>query len=330
MERILDPVNLRIAFLKAARGKRDRPEVQVFASQLGNTLGIMRSELAHEQSVFGHFSTFTIHDPKERIIYAPAFSERVLHHAIMNECEPVFDTHLIFDTYACRKGKGRLAAISRAREYCRRYRWFLKMDIQRYFDSIDHCILTSLLYRKFKDKKLLRLFGRIVGSYETNPGKGIPIGALTSQHFANLYLAPLDRFIKESLGCPAYVRYMDDMVIWGSEKEFLKSTLKAIKAFIDEKLALRFKPFPFINRCEHGLDFLGFRLFSEKALLNQRSGARLKRKWKNYCTLFEKGLLSQRQFQDRVTALTAFTLHADTLGLRRTIFWGGGQRREPG
>ncbi|MGA1839919.1 MAG: reverse transcriptase domain-containing protein [bacterium] len=330
MEKILDPVNLRIAFLKAAKGKRDRPEVLDFAGQLGKTLSIMRNELEHEKFVFGKFSTFYVHDPKERLIYAPGFSERVLHHAIMNVCEPVFDRHLIFDTYACRKGKGRLAAIERAKNLSRSYLWFLKMDIHKYFDSIDHNILTGLLCRKFKDKGLLRLFGRVVGSYETKKGKGIPIGALTSQHFANLYLSPLDRFIKESLGCRAYVRYMDDMVIWGNKKNFLKSVLKAIKDFLNKNLALQFKPFPFINLCDNGLDFLGFRLFPTKVLLNRRSCKRLKRKWKKYSTLFDNGILSQRQFQDRVTALTAFTLHADTSGLREKIFWGGGQRQEPG
>ncbi len=139
----------------------------------------------------------------------------------MNLCEPIFERRSIYDSYACRKGKGRLAAIDRAREFCRRNRFFLKMDIRRYFDSVNHEVLRSLLRRMFKDERLLQLFKQIIESYETTPGTGIPIGNLTSQHFANSYLGSLDRFIKEELRCRHFVRYMDDFVVWSDDRAWL-------------------------------------------------------------------------------------------------------------
>jgi hypothetical protein len=134
----------------------------------------------------------------------------VLHHALMNVCEPVLERAAIFDSFACRKGKGRLAAIERAQVYAGRHGWFLKMDVRKYFDSVPHRTLEGLLARKFKDPAVLALFGAILASYETTPGRGLPIGNLTSQHFANFYLGRLDRFVKEVLQCLAYVRYSGD------------------------------------------------------------------------------------------------------------------------
>ncbi len=159
----------------------------------------MRDQLLRDEFAFGRYVTFTIWDPKQRTIHAPCLEERVAHHALMNVCEPIFDRHAIDDTYACRRGKGRLAAIRRAESFCRTRAWFLKMDIRRYFPSVDDQVLLGLLEHNFKDADLLRLFRRIVSNHQTEPGRGLPIGALTSQHFANYYLAGLDRFVKEEL-----------------------------------------------------------------------------------------------------------------------------------
>ena len=167
----------------------------------------------------GRFSQFVIHDPKERIITAPCFAERVLHHAVMNVCEPKFEQWLINDTYACRVGRGQGAALSRAQQFARRFPFFLKIDVRKYFDSISHEILLSRLDLLFKDRRLLDLFERIVHSFRGNLGRGLPIGSLTSQHLANFYLGWFDRYAKETLRLKGYVRYMDDMALWADSSE---------------------------------------------------------------------------------------------------------------
>ena len=269
----------------------------------------------------GSYRMFKVFEPKERVIHAADFPGRVMHHAIMNVCEPDLERAAIDDSYACRRGKGSLAAIAKARVFCDRYGWFLKMDIRKYFDSIDHEILYGLLCRQFKDRALKELFGRIIESYETTSGKGLPIGSLTSQHFANFYLAPLDRFVKETLRCRAYVRYMDDFVIWSDEREKLKEILPLLTRFLEERLRLHFKEAPFINRTSQGMDFLGYRLFPGKTRLNRRSKQRFLRKWRSYVDDFHFGVLDESSLQERVTALLTFLQHADTEGFRRKVFF---------
>jgi retron-type reverse transcriptase len=150
------------------------------------------------------------------VIHAAPFRDRVLHHAIMNVCEPIFERAQIFDSYACRKGKGTRAALFRAREFARRYPCYLKLDIRKYFHSINHDQLKKTLGRSFKDGELLALFDAIIDGCPMTTGHGLPIGNLTSQFFANHFLAPLDRYLKERLRVPGYIRYMDDFVLWGN------------------------------------------------------------------------------------------------------------------
>ncbi len=177
--------------------------------------------------------------------------ERVLQHALMNVCEPLFDKWLVFDTYASRKGKGQFAAVQRVRQFAGRHAWFLKCDFRKYFDSIPHEGIRRMLRRKFKDVRLLSWFDRILGSYETASDRGLPIGNLTSQHFANLYLDPLDRLFHP------YVRYMDDFVFWGDDKASLLRIRDGVRAFVRDTLSLELKGEPFLNRTSHGMDFLG-------------------------------------------------------------------------
>ena len=148
-EHIVAPENLRLAFWKAAKGKWQRDSVRRFSANLEAELATMGTQLRDETFRVGRFTTFQIFDPKERTIHAAAFPERVLHHAIMNVCEPEFERWLIDDTFACRIGKGRLAAIGRSEQFAARYEWYLKMDVRKYFDSIDHRVLLALLERKF-------------------------------------------------------------------------------------------------------------------------------------------------------------------------------------
>ena len=204
-EKVVEPENLRLAFWKASRGKRQRPDQREFAGNLAAEVERMRVGLLAGDYPVGDYTRFMIYDSKEREIYAAAFSERVLHHALMNVCEPYFERWLIFDTYACRKDKGQFKAVRRAQGFARQHEWFIKGDVRKFFDSVPHDWLKSLLRRKFKDDQLLAWFERIIDTYETEPGHGLPIGNLTSQYFANCYLDPLDRFVKERLQLKGYV-----------------------------------------------------------------------------------------------------------------------------
>ncbi len=244
----------------------------------------------------------------------------MLHHALTNVCEPYFEKWLIFDTYACRKEKGQFKAVRRAQEFARQHEWFLKADVRKFFDSVPHDKLKTLLRRKFKDDKLLYWFDRIIDSYETTPGHGLPIGNLTSQYFANFYLDPLDRFVKETLRIKDYVRYMDDFALWGHSKTDLKEVRRKIVAFASERLGLDLKQAPYLNHARHGMDFLGMRVFPDAVRLNRRSKMRFVSKMRHYEWLLACGHLTEADFKERVTALTAFVQQADTLEFRRNFF----------
>jgi hypothetical protein len=166
----------------------------------------------------------------------------------------------------------------RARYYARRFPWFLKMDVRKYFDSIPHASLLELLGRLFKDSEVLDLFGKIVDSYETCPGHGLPIGSLTSQYFANHFLTGLDRFARETLGAPGYVRCMDDFALWHPDKGFLKGARDRITDWLATERGLVVKPEPRVNRADRGMDFLGLRIFPNTVRLNHRSKIRFLRR----------------------------------------------------
>ena len=179
-----------------------------------------------------------VFDPKERMICAAPFRDRVAHHAIMNVVEPHFESYQIDDSYACRTGQGLDAAIARAVAFSRAGDWYLKMDVRKYFDSVDHGVLKMLLRRRFKDPALLALLDGVIDSYENSPGRGLPIGNLTSQFFANHYLGVSDHYIKQTLGCRRYVRYMDDFVVWDSEKDRLRQVRDDVAGFLRDALRL--------------------------------------------------------------------------------------------
>jgi hypothetical protein len=304
---VLDRDNLRQAVQRAFKGKRHRPDARAWVQSLDANLTRLSEQLARGAVPLGRFHQFVIHDPKERIITAPCFEERVVHHALMNVCEPILERWLIFDTYACRKGKGRLAALLRARGYAGRHRFFLKMDVRKYFDSIPHDRLLQRWRRRFKDERLNRLVEEIVRSYRGGIGRGLPIGSLTSQHLANFYLGWLDRFVKESLRIPGYVRYMDDLALWADTMGPLRRAELETARFLEEELGLAVKEHPYRNRSRHGMDFLGCRVFPGRLSLNRRSRVRYRRKLQRLEGAWLVGEISTGELQRRATALTAFT-----------------------
>jgi hypothetical protein len=311
--------NLRLAFWKAARGKRAKADCRRFAADLEANLERLATELLSGCVQVGDYHYFRIHDPKERLICAASFRERVLHHAVMNLCEPVLERAASDDSYACRKLKGGLAAAARAQQFAGRYGWFLKMDVRKYFDSVDHEVLERLLQRRFKDRAVLGVFRQVVDSYGTAPGRGLPIGNLTSQHFANFYLGPLDRFVKERLQRRAYVRYMDDFVIWGHGRGELREALDRVRDFLAAVLRLDLKSNASLNRTALGMDFLGYRVFPNRLRLARRSKVRFARKFRRYERAWAVGQWTELQLQQRMTALAAFLLPTDSRQCREHV-----------
>lgn len=315
LDAIAEPENLRLACWKASKGKRTRPDCRAFASNLDEELLRLRQELLSGEPRIGDYRYFKVYDPKERTICAASFRERVMHHALMNLCEPVLDRAAIHDSYACRKGKGRQAAVTRAQAFARRFPWFVKLDVRKYFDSIDHATLRGLLLRKFKDSALLGIFDRIIGSYETGRGRGLPIGNLTSQHFANHYLGPLDRFVKEELAKRGYVRYMDDFVIWGESREEMRGVRRAVETFLGFHLRLSART-PASGRTTMGLPFLGYRVYPQGVGLARRSRIRFSRKLRRFEREWALGRMTGRELQRRMDAMLAFVQDANSRAFR--------------
>jgi hypothetical protein len=305
-DRIVDRENLRQAFYRASRGKRRRPDVEAFAANLEANLRHMACEIESGSSPVGRYQQFTIHDPKRRVITAPCFPERVLHHAIMNVCEPYFERFLIADTFACRHGKGRIAALHRAVQFSGRYAVAMKLDMRKYFDSVSHHILFEKLSQRFKDHRLLALFRLIIESHGATAGRGLPIGSLTSQHFANFYLGWFDRFVKQQLRVRGYVRYMDDCVLWADDRPTLATCDTQSRGFLRAELDLQSKTLSIVT-VRHGFDFLGCRVYPDHLKLNQRSRRRFRRKLLDLDGEFASGGLSSPELQQRVTSLVAFT-----------------------
>lgn len=305
MEEIAEWGNLRLAFYLAARGRRHSRQVRSYAADLDRHLEELSARLLNCDFPVGRMHQFLIRDPKERLITAPIFEERVMHHAVMNQCEPEFDRWMIADTFACRKGKGREAAIVRAQDFARRNDWYLKLDARKYFDSISHSVLIRRLERRFSDDRLLDLLFRIITAYRGQSGCGLPIGALTSQHFANFYLNDMDRFIKEFLKVKSYVRYMDDLVIWGKDRDRLKQVLREFQTFAADELRLAFK----VSRVcpsDNGIEFLGSRIFKTHIELNRRSKVRWRRRLRVLERAERLGLITELELQQRLTSLVAF------------------------
>lgn len=180
LSQIEDIGNLRLAFWKAGKGKRHSGAVLVYQANLEINLRELQRQIRSGHVEVGDYRYFLVYEPKEREICASAFREQVLHHALMNVCHAHFDKKLIDDSYASRKGKGTYAALNRAKGYCKKHAWYLKMDVRKFFASIHHHALKAQLARLFKEERLLRIFYQIIDSYEASPGRGLPIGNLTS------------------------------------------------------------------------------------------------------------------------------------------------------
>jgi hypothetical protein len=337
VEEVADMENLYLAFWKAKRGKAHKEDVQRFQKDLKHQLKTLQADILSNEVQVGEYHFFKIYDPKERQICAAAFRERVLHHALMNVCHQDFERYQIFDSYASRKGKGTYAALNRAKYFAGKYEWYLKLDVRKFFFSISHTVLKTQLERLYKDARLLAIFESIIDSIAFENGlalsqiagtlkvpaisttaRGLPIGNLTSQYFANHYLAVADHFVQEKLNVDGYVRYMDDMLLFGNDKIELLKKGKDYQDFISENLKMDLKLFC-LNQTNRGVPFLGYRLFPNHVLLNKRSSKRFKTKLKQYDFNLKQGIWTQKIYQQHVEPLIAFTEYADMKWWRKII-----------
>jgi RNA-directed DNA polymerase len=314
--------NLLLASRKAAQGKRDRPRVARFEFHLEQELLALQEALQELRYQPGDFFTFEVRDPKRRCICAAPFRDRVVHHAVCNVLEPVFEQRLIFDTYACRPGKGTHAAVKRAQQFARQYDYFLKCDIRKYFASIDQAVLKALLARMFKDPALLTLLNRIIDHPppDAAPGKGLPIGNLTSQHFANVYLGELDHYLKDRLRIKGYLRYMDDLLVFANDKPALHLGLADLRQFAQENLRLTLKEEATrLAPVTEGIPFLGLRIYPSVIRLNPRTLRRFRRQVRGREKAYRAGKLNREELTHSVASLFAHVAGADTLHLRRQM-----------
>lgn len=318
IEAIADADNMRLAFFKACRGKRGKGEVIRFRENLDVHLAQLREELFAGEVSWCDYHSFAVQDPKPRTIHAAPFRARVAHHAIINVCEPMFESYQVFDSYACRKGKGLDAALARAVGFSREGDWFLQMDVSKYFASIDHGELKTLLRRRFKDPIVLRLYDSIIDTFESMPDKGIPIGNLTSQYFANHYLALLDHHLKETLRVGRYVRYMDDFVLWGRDKSEMLAIRDGIEFFLRDRLFLNLKC-AHLNACTRGMTFLGYRVFPGTIRLARRSRDRFRRKALLYANLLRARVWDEGEFARHFEPLLAFVRRGESRKLRERV-----------
>ena len=274
--------NLMISFKLALKGCGKTKPTCRFFYHLESEILRLQQELIKGTYQPGAYRYFTVYDPKKRTIAVAPFRDRVVHHAIVRILIPIYERTFIYDSYATRTNKGTHVALKRAQKFMRRRPWYFKADIEKYFDSVDHDILMGIIKRKIKDRDLLRLLDRIIRNTAI-PGKGIPIGNLTSQFLANVYLDPFDHYLKDHLGVKGYLRYMDDFVLFADTKKELLKLCEPIEVFLSDHLALFLKEkSTFLQRSGHGLSFLGMRIFPGiirvKAENRRRSLKRIEKK----------------------------------------------------
>jgi len=321
------------AYKKALRGSGHTKESRYFQFYLEQQLLALQEEIRSQSYQPSPFRYFQIFEPKKRLISVAPFRDRVVHHAVIMMLDPLLDPTFIYHSYATRVNKGTHAAIAQAQSFVRSFPFFYKADISKYFEHIDQHVLLAMLGRKIGDRIFLSLIEKIIRNGGLK-GKGLPIGNLTSQFFANVYLNSFDHFIKEKLNIKGYLRYMDDFVIFGKDRKKLKADRKHIEAYLKEKLFLSIKPSASYFSSSHlGLSFLGARIFPSLIRIKPANKQRLVRRLKTQKRKHEEGKIS---LQDYLMTLNSYWAHLctfDSLPLRRRLIQELGlqtHRLEPG
>lgn len=329
--------NLLSAARQAQKGKRFKADVLAFNYNLENELQQLRHELVTQTYRPGAYTTFEIKDPKPRLISASPYRDRVVHHALCNIIVPLIEPTLIGDTYANREGYGTHRALQRFIQFARSSRYILQCDVRKYFPCIDHKILQFILRRKIKCPETLWLIDRIIDSSNEQelvlhyfPGDdlltpiqrrhGLPIGNLTSQFFANVYLSGFDHFVKETLQIRKYLRYVDDFSLFSDDRQILVDARPAIEEYLG---ILRLKIHPIKSQLfetRYGANFVGFRVLPNCIRVRNDNLRRSRHRFRVLQQGYATGELPLDRLVQRLQSWEAHLLHGDTEQLRRSIF----------
>lgn len=308
---------MELAYRAARKGKSWQRTVQAFAENAEAKLEIIRQSLINGTFTTSAYHTKTIYEPKMRLVYILPFSpDRIVHHALMNVLQPIWEGLFIHDSYACRPGKGIHAGSRRTMEFVRRNRYCLQCDISKFYPSMSHDIAFGVVAHKIKCTRTLDLFRDII--YGSGGGTNIPIGNYTSQWIGNLYLNELDQQIKHVAKVRDYIRYCDDFLLFHNDKHFLSAMKDTISSFLADRLRLT------MSACEvypvaAGVDFLGYRHFPDHVLLRKRTAKRIIRRFRTLPELLDKGTITLDQFRSSVAAVSGWMKWAQTRRLAESL-----------
>lgn len=316
LDTIISLENLLEAWKEFASGKRSRSDVQFFERNLMENIIILHNELTLKTYKHSAYEAFTISDPKPRNIHKACVRDRLLHHAVYRKLYLFFDRLFIADSYSCRNNKGTHKALNRFQKFSLQVSknnsktvWVLKCDIKKFFASIDHDVLVALLQIRIPDTDTHWLLQAIIGSFcSTKPGIGLPLGNLTSQLFANVYMNELDQFVKHKLKAKHYLRYADDFVILSADRQCLLDMLSYLKHFLEEKLHLQLHPDKvFIKTLVSGVDFLGWVHFPGHRVLRTTT------KWRML-----KRIATTKQ-KETIASYLGLLRHGNAFGLQKKV-----------
>jgi retron-type reverse transcriptase len=342
-DEVIDLNNLMFAFGRARRDKTKKEYVREFESNLIGNILSLHEELKSETYNPKPLITFILRDPKTRVISKSDFRDRIVHHAIFSILEPIFDKTFIYGSCANRVGKGNLFALKRFYQFMRKVSrngemkslrnnnlikgYCFKADIKHYFENVNHEVLIDILKKKISDEKVILLVMKILNAREREREretarsitKSMPLGNLTSQFFANVYLNELDYFVKHELKAKYYIRYVDDFVILHNSKEQLKEWRIKIEEFLKDNLKLELHPQKSsIVPLSRGVDFVGFRNFYDYRLLRKRNIRRMKFKVNKY----QENLISKEKIMESFQGWNAYSKWANSYGVRKKVLSG--------
>lgn len=300
----------------------------MFEFRLEENIFELRHKLLNREYQHGSYYAFYIQDPKQRLIHKATVQDRVLHHAIFNILNPIFEPTFIADSFSCRVGKGTHKGVASLASMLRKVSknntgpcFALQCDIQKFFASVDQNLLLKILAKRVQDKDTIDLLSKIIYSFDkTSNEKGIPIGNLTSQLFANIYMNELDQFIKRVLKVKYYVRYTDDFVIVSDNTEYLNNLLPAIRQFLDKSLALTLHPHKIsIRKYRQGIDFLGYVILPHYIQLRTKTKRRMLRKIDQKVQEYNNDEISSKTFNQTLQSYYGVLSHADSHKLTQEL-----------
>ena len=304
--------------------KRNKPDVVEFEMDIEKHIFDLYRDLKQDMYHHGPYKGFWIHDPKVRRIHKATVRDRVLHHAIFRALNPIFEPTFIPNSFSCRVGKGTHKGVEKLREMIRaesrnntRPCYSLKCDVRKFFNSIDHTVLLEILGRKVKDEKVMSLMREVVGSFDAVrtdlfDRKGVPIGNLTSQIFANIYMNEFDQFVKQRLKVKHYARYTDDFIFISSDKLYLETLLPPIQDFLRTKLYLELHPKKVTLTTHHrGIDFLGYVILPEHIKMRSKTRRRIPRKLRERVQLYKGNEISETSLKSSLQSYMGVISHAD-------------------